>query len=329
MIQAFGQAGIPNRAKKVFESRCPERDMITWTAFLSALAANGMVQDVKDALEDAREELRFLGRSTDRWLFLRRIGCLNTVVTASNFLIEALAQNDSKVTFLALSHTWAGEMKAAATLLERMPQTTVNMEIRGGLGYSRNGDAVRAVQVFFREMTQRNIVSWNSILQALLHDVISWTSLVAKFASKPEFQDEVRNLFQRTPERDIAACSALIAAYAHSGQARASLELFRLMDLEGRRDFCERHGGARRRLLERIGGGHSHHGHGNKVFLELLPEMVLQIVHPDSVTLTSCAYSHVGLLDGGLEFLGRIPEDFSMQATLDKGDWKMPRSWLR
>ncbi|XP_024532782.1 pentatricopeptide repeat-containing protein At2g35030, mitochondrial-like [Selaginella moellendorffii] len=291
-----------------------------------------MVQDVKDAFEDAREELRFLGRSTDRWLFLRRIGCLNTVVTASNFLIEALAQNDSKVTFLALSHTRAGEMKAAATLLERMPQYNVVTWTTMVLGYSRNGDAVRAVQVFFREMTQRNIVSWNSILQALLHDVISWTSLAAKFASKPEFQDEVRNLFQRTPERDIAACSALIAAYAHSGQARASLELFWLMDLEGRRDFCERvgrHGGARRGLLERIGGGHSHHGHGNKVFLELLPEMVLQIVHPDSVTLTSCAYSHVGLLDGGLEFLGRIPEDFGMQATLDKGDWKRPRSWLR
>ncbi|KAI9128671.1 hypothetical protein K1719_000154 [Acacia pycnantha] len=107
--------------------------------------------------------------------------------------------------------------------------------------YSKVGDAETARKVF-DEMTQRNVVSWNSMLSGYLKDgnlavarlffdeipgkdVVSWNSMISGYA-KSGNMDQACSLFQQMPERNLASWNTMISGYIDFGSIIYAREIF-------------------------------------------------------------------------------------------------------
>ncbi|KAF7813680.1 pentatricopeptide repeat-containing protein [Senna tora] len=110
--------------------------------------------------------------------------------------------------------------------------------------YSKVGDMEIARKVF-DEMSQRNVVSWNSILSGYLKagnlvmaqlffdeiprkDVISWNSMISGYA-KAGNMDHACFLFQQMPERNLASWNTMISGYIDCGSIVSAREIFDVM----------------------------------------------------------------------------------------------------
>ncbi|XP_027332223.1 pentatricopeptide repeat-containing protein At4g22760 [Abrus precatorius] len=110
--------------------------------------------------------------------------------------------------------------------------------------YSKMGDMGTARKVF-DEMTERSVVSWNSLLSGYLKagnldeaqdffneiprkDVVSWNSMVSGYA-KAANMDHACSLFRQMPERNLASWNAMVAGYIDCGSIMSAREFFDVM----------------------------------------------------------------------------------------------------
>lgn len=110
--------------------------------------------------------------------------------------------------------------------------------------HSKVGDIEIACKVF-NEMSQKNVVSWNSMLSGYLKDgnlavahlffdemprkdVVSWNSMISGFA-KSGNMDQACSLFQQMPERNLASWNTMISGYIDSGSIMSARECFDAM----------------------------------------------------------------------------------------------------
>ncbi|XP_022155871.1 pentatricopeptide repeat-containing protein At4g22760 [Momordica charantia] len=110
--------------------------------------------------------------------------------------------------------------------------------------YSKLGDMSFAQKVF-DDMTEKNVVSWNSILSGHVKignlvdaqkvfdempekDVISWNSMLSGFANSGNM-DEASCLFQQMREKSSASWNAMISGYMNYGDIKSARNLFDVM----------------------------------------------------------------------------------------------------
>ncbi|KAK4478088.1 hypothetical protein RD792_017353 [Penstemon davidsonii] len=110
--------------------------------------------------------------------------------------------------------------------------------------YSKIGDMEVARNVF-DEITERNMVSWNSILagyvrcgdlamaqnlfdEMLVRDVVSWNSMVFGYARGNDME-KACTLFREMPERNPASWNAMIAGYVECGKIEMARSFFDAM----------------------------------------------------------------------------------------------------
>ncbi|XP_028795484.1 pentatricopeptide repeat-containing protein At4g22760-like [Neltuma alba] len=110
--------------------------------------------------------------------------------------------------------------------------------------YSKVGDTETARKVF-DEMSQKNVVSWNSMLSGYLKDgnlavarlffdeiprkdVVSWNSMISGYA-KSGNMDQACSLFQQMPEKNLASWNTMISGYIDSGSIISAREFFDAM----------------------------------------------------------------------------------------------------
>ncbi|XP_023549917.1 pentatricopeptide repeat-containing protein At4g22760 [Cucurbita pepo subsp. pepo] len=107
--------------------------------------------------------------------------------------------------------------------------------------YSKLGDMGFARKVF-DDMTEKNVVSWNSILSGYVKignlddaqkvfdempvkDVISWNSMLTGFANSGNM-DRASCLFQQLGERSSASWNAMISGYVNCGDMKSARNMF-------------------------------------------------------------------------------------------------------
>ncbi|KAL1334772.1 hypothetical protein HN51_063741 [Arachis hypogaea] len=112
--------------------------------------------------------------------------------------------------------------------------------------YSKIGD-VGTARKLFDEMSDRNVVSWNSMLSGYLKagnlgkaqeffeeipkkDVISWNSMVSGYAKSGDM-DSAYSLFQQMPERNLASWNTMIGGYVDCGSIVSAREFFNAMPM--------------------------------------------------------------------------------------------------
>ncbi|KAK4478087.1 hypothetical protein RD792_017352 [Penstemon davidsonii] len=110
--------------------------------------------------------------------------------------------------------------------------------------YSKIGDMEVARNVF-DEITERNVVSWNSILAGYVRcgdlamaqnlfdempvrDVVSWNSMVFGYARGNDME-KACTLFREMPERNPASWNAMIAGYVECGKIEMARSFFDAM----------------------------------------------------------------------------------------------------
>ncbi|KGN50191.1 pentatricopeptide repeat-containing protein At4g22760 [Cucumis sativus] len=110
--------------------------------------------------------------------------------------------------------------------------------------YSKLGDMGFAQKVF-DEMTEKNVVSWNSILSGYVKignlvdaqklfdempvkDAISWNSMLTGFSNSGNM-DRACCLFQQMGEKSSASWNAMIGGYVNCGDMKAARNLFDVM----------------------------------------------------------------------------------------------------
>ncbi|KAK8613964.1 hypothetical protein V6N13_122345 [Hibiscus sabdariffa] len=110
--------------------------------------------------------------------------------------------------------------------------------------YAKLGDMDTAKRVF-KEMPEKNVVSWNSILSCYLKagnlgearrvfdempkkDVISWNSILSGYA-KTGNMDQTLSFFQQMPEKSFASWNTLISGYVERGEIESARRFFDMM----------------------------------------------------------------------------------------------------
>lgn len=110
--------------------------------------------------------------------------------------------------------------------------------------YSKVGDTETARKVF-DEMSQKNVVSWNSMLSGYLKDgnlavarlffdeipkkdAVSWNSMISGYA-KTGNMDHAHFLFRQMPERNLASWNTMISGYIDFGSIVTAREFFDTM----------------------------------------------------------------------------------------------------
>ncbi|GJV72859.1 pentatricopeptide repeat-containing protein [Tanacetum coccineum] len=110
--------------------------------------------------------------------------------------------------------------------------------------YTKVGDMETAQKVF-DEMSEKNVVSWNSMIDGYLRsgnlsmaeglfsnmtnkDVVSWNSMVSG-CSRNGDMDKALSLFQEMPERKLSSWNAMISGYVECGKIGLARNFYNLM----------------------------------------------------------------------------------------------------
>lgn len=208
LIAELASSGRVYDARRLFDGT-PDRDVVSWTALVSAYARRGMLRDAR-ALFDRPDALR-------------------NVVTW---------------TALLSGYARARLVGEAEALFERMPQRNIvswNTMLEAYAAAGRVGDACS----LFDRMPVRDAGSWNILLAALVRsgsvdkarrlfermperDVMAWTTMVSGVARAGNV-DEARVLFDAMPERNVVSWNAMISGYTRNHRIDEALDLFMRM----------------------------------------------------------------------------------------------------
>ncbi|XP_024519912.1 pentatricopeptide repeat-containing protein At4g02750-like [Selaginella moellendorffii] len=132
------------------------------------------------------------------------------------------------------AHARAGNVKEARLCFERMPHRDVvswNSMIQA---YAQNDCVDEALDLFAKtpEPDLKAMQVFSSIPDK--KDVVVWTAMVAAYANNGDMAG-ARTVLDRIPCRDVPAWNAAITGYALSGYPRQALDLFATIDVEGLR----------------------------------------------------------------------------------------------
>ncbi|CAN6215206.1 unnamed protein product [Urochloa humidicola] len=201
-------------ARRLFDGT-PHRDVVAWTAMVSAYARRGMLRDAR-ALFD-RPDAR---RNVVTW------------------------------TALLSGYARAHHVDEAEALFQRMPERNVvswNTMLEAYVAAGRVGDAC----MLFDRMPVKDAGSWNILLAALVRsgrvdqarelfqrmpgrDVMAYTTMVAGIARYGNV-DEARALFDVMPNRNVVSWNAMLSGYTTNHRIDEALDMFMKMS---RRDIA-------------------------------------------------------------------------------------------
>ncbi|XP_057805611.1 pentatricopeptide repeat-containing protein At2g45350, chloroplastic [Salvia miltiorrhiza] len=137
-----------------------------------------------------------------------------------------------------------GMVSSARQLFDRMPSEMKNLVSWNTMisGYLKVGNGFESAQELFDEMPQRDLVSWNLMIDCCAkngkmesarglfdrmpqRDVVSWASMVDGYAKLGNV-GAARSYFDAMPRRDVVSCNAMMAGYVGNGCYEEALKVF-------------------------------------------------------------------------------------------------------
>ncbi|XP_071691155.1 pentatricopeptide repeat-containing protein At2g45350, chloroplastic [Rutidosis leptorrhynchoides] len=140
-----------------------------------------------------------------------------------------------------------GKVLLARELFDSLPMEMKNLRSWNCMisGYGVVEDGFRMAWELFDEMPERDLVSWNLMIQCCIksgkidlaralfdkmpkRDVITWAKLIDGYAKLGRIEI-ARQLFDEMPERDVISCNVMMAGYMQNGICLEALEVFNNM----------------------------------------------------------------------------------------------------
>lgn len=186
----------------------PTRNVVTYTAMLSAYAQNGQLKKARQVFDDMPE------RTVASW------NAMITAYTKSNFgmndgfqlFLQMPQRNAVSYATMITGFVSSGKFDEAENLYCTTPVDVRDPVFSNVLikGFMKTGKLVKATQVFDR-MVEKDVVSWSSMVDGY---------------SKHGRVDEARVLFDQMQERNEVTWSAMINGYMKIGSFEEGFRMF-------------------------------------------------------------------------------------------------------
>ncbi|EFJ26479.1 hypothetical protein SELMODRAFT_97739 [Selaginella moellendorffii] len=243
LIAAFANNGHLEGALPVFE-RMRECDIVSFNTILQALAQHSKLDQAKVLFDSMPEHNTVSG---------------NTILSAyaqsghysyAEAVFESMPRVDTiTCTAMASAYSASGKLEQAKALLNLIPEKDCVAWNVTLTAYAAEGNLERCKQIFL-DMPEKDVVSWTALLQAYSlagdveaaawafdsmpeHDSIASSNMLHAFASSGHLADARAVFFVRIPVWDVVSWNTMIVSYAHSGNGKNAIDLFRKMGLLG------------------------------------------------------------------------------------------------
>ncbi|EFJ10971.1 hypothetical protein SELMODRAFT_31384, partial [Selaginella moellendorffii] len=249
VITAYGEGGDAWKAKHTFDAMPgSSRNLSCWNALCHAYLYNGQLAEAGGVLH------RMSKRDVVAWNGM--LSCCvqrGEVETAEALLRDTLPER-SPVSWSTVVCGYAQSRKLddAREIFHGLPASERDVVSWTALFHAcaLNNRLDEAALVFFRDMPDKNHVSWNAMAAAYAraghtaeakavleqmpcHDVVALT-VIFHLAVQSGRLEHARSLFDNVvPEKDLVAWNAMIGAYAQNGQGDEALLLYREMHIQG------------------------------------------------------------------------------------------------
>ncbi|GER28477.1 pentatricopeptide repeat-containing protein [Striga asiatica] len=220
MITGYTESGDMAEARRLFDSM-PGKDLMSFNTLLHGYANNGYLEECEVLFESIREKNIFSWNGLIAG-YARNARFLEVIRTFERMLGE----NDVKPNDATLVHVLAACSKLGALDFGKWVHAYSeengygkNLYVCNGLAdmYAKCGLVERAIRVF-RGMNKRDLISWNTIINALaVHGHGSYAL---------EFFDEMKKSGERP---DGITFIGIISACSHLGLVKTGLSYFRSM----------------------------------------------------------------------------------------------------
>eukprot|EP01018_Ginkgo_biloba_P030319 Gb_23085 [translate_table: standard] len=293
LLDMYCKCGYIEDADQVFDEM-PERDVVSWTTLIA-----GYVQN-----RQANEALKLFRQM--QWGDVKPNSVTIASVLPACALLAALQQGKEIHDYVlkrgfesdvfvgsALVDMYAkcGRIEFARHVFDKMPQRNVVSWNGMIAGYTQNGHAEEAVELFHQ--MQLSGIKPNSIA------IVSVLPACAQLASLQKGKEIHDYIMRRGFESVTFVGNALIDMYAKCGSIVFARQVF---DKLSRKDVAS---------WTAMIAGYGMHGHGEEA-VTLFNRMQLSGVNPNHITVTAVlsACSHAGLVREGQEYFNKISQDY-------------------
>ncbi|XP_052207687.1 pentatricopeptide repeat-containing protein At1g53600, mitochondrial-like isoform X2 [Diospyros lotus] len=209
-ITKNGQSGNIRAAESIF-NRMAIKNVVSWTAMLTAYADNEQIKQARQVFDEMPE------RSVASWnamitAYIRSTGGVNE---AGELFTQMPERNAVSYGAMITGFVQAGMLEKAEELHAEMPLTWRDPVCSNALisGYLKMGELEGAIRVF-EGMAEKDVVSWSSMLDGYCRD----GRIV-----------EARYLFDMMPQRNVVTWTAMIRGYLKKGDFRDGFRFFLAM----------------------------------------------------------------------------------------------------
>ncbi|CAN0879487.1 Putative pentatricopeptide repeat-containing protein At5g37570 [Linum grandiflorum] len=221
LIDGYAKAGDMASAKALFDSS-PENDIVSWSALISGFAQNGFPNQALEMFT----EMELAGIKPDEFVMVSLMSACSQIASLEmadwvhHYLSKSpvdVSQNHVMSALIDMN-TRCGNMARAETLFEKMPQRNLVAYCSMIKGYSVNGQAEQAVQLF------------NKMLEdGLVPDEVAFTVILSA-CSRAGLVEEgwhyfttLRDKYSLVPSPEHYAC--MVYLLSRAGRLEAAHEL--------------------------------------------------------------------------------------------------------
>ncbi|MCO5593586.1 hypothetical protein L7F22_047601 [Adiantum nelumboides] len=237
-ICMFTACGTLQEAQWVF-ARLPQRDLLTWTAIMSAHTKHCQADEVIHLF--ARLQLSNL--EVDQHIFVIILKACTSIVSLAHgmvvhgHIIEIGFETDTFVgNALVVMYTKCGNLKDGGKVFDALPSPSVVTWTMMIVGFTEQGHGTEALQLFWK-MQSMSIIEPDKLFLIVEegHDrVLTVSNTLVDVYAKCGSLEDARKVFQSNPERSLVTWNTTISALSQrQGQEQEAFHLLRLMKNDG------------------------------------------------------------------------------------------------
>ncbi|XP_057873196.1 pentatricopeptide repeat-containing protein At1g11290, chloroplastic [Cryptomeria japonica] len=250
----YALSGSMEDARQLFD-KMPQRSASLWNVMIRGYACNGQGEETLRLYYQMQDT----GVQPDRYTFpfvLKACAALLDLQRGRDIhrdIVRFRLQSDAYVgTALVDMYGKCGSIEDARELFDKMPKTGITSWNAMIAGYTQNGFAEEALELFLRMQQSKvmpNVITIVSVLPACAHlgdpqqvkdihdyvvingfdsDVSVGNSLVAMYAKCGDIET-ARNIFDKMCKRTVVSWNAMVAGYQQNGYSNEALNLFHEM----------------------------------------------------------------------------------------------------
>lgn len=258
LVAFYGKCCQIGRARMVFERLC-DRSIVSWTSIISGYAQNGEPMEALRIFSQMR-------RSNVKIDWIALVSVLRAYTDVEDLeqgkaihgcLIKLGLESETDLLIsLTAMYAKGGQVTVARSFFDQMEEPGLILCNAMISGYAKNGHADEAVELF-RKMIAKNIRTDSITLRSAILGVAQVGSLelakwIDDYVSRTEYKTDIfvntalidmyakcgdvdfaREVFDRTPDKDVFVWSAMIVGYGLHGRGREAIDTYYAMEQAG------------------------------------------------------------------------------------------------